>query len=251
MQLGLVDTLDLGLAPGNLLVVDNDGYTDRLDDIRRSGHEARPVLPEPTPDQLFLLIFTSGSTVGPKAVRMTQGRAARASARVGFSSDDVLYSAMPLFHGNAISAAVLPALASGATLACEGNSPPSTSYRTSASAVQPSSTALGGPSPISWPPHRLRTIGITVSGTYSAPRRRPRTRQPSPSGSAFSSSSAMDRARMRSCSSPCRTPDPGPWAGPAGDDIAVVDPDTWKNYRRLSSTSTGGSSTLKPASANS
>ena len=48
---------------------------------------------------------------------MTQGRAARASARVGFSSDDVLYSAMPLFHGNAISAAVLPALASGATLA--------------------------------------------------------------------------------------------------------------------------------------
>ena len=117
MQLGLVDALDLGLAPGNLLVVDDDGYTDRLDDIRRSGHEARPVLPEPTPDQLFLLIFTSGSTVGPKAVRMTQGRAARASARVGFSSDDVLYSAMPLFHGNAISAAVLPALASGATLA--------------------------------------------------------------------------------------------------------------------------------------
>ena len=48
---------------------------------------------------------------------MTQGRAARAASRVGFSSDDVLYSAMPLFHGNALSAAVLPALASGATLA--------------------------------------------------------------------------------------------------------------------------------------
>ena len=48
---------------------------------------------------------------------MTQGRAARAAARVGFSSEDVLYSAMPLFHGNALSAAVLPALASGATLA--------------------------------------------------------------------------------------------------------------------------------------
>ena len=36
---------------------------------------------------------------------------------MGFSPDDVLYSAMPLFHGNALSAAVLPALASGATLA--------------------------------------------------------------------------------------------------------------------------------------
>ena len=64
-----------------------------------------------------MLIFTSGSTGGPKAVRMTQGRAARAAARVGFSSDDVLYSAMPLFHGNALSAAILPALASGARLA--------------------------------------------------------------------------------------------------------------------------------------
>ena len=48
---------------------------------------------------------------------MTQGRAARAAARIGFTGEDVLYSAMPLFHGNALSAAVLPAFASGATLA--------------------------------------------------------------------------------------------------------------------------------------
>ena len=48
---------------------------------------------------------------------MTHGRAARAAAGMGFTSDDVIYSAMPLFHGNALSAAVLPALAGGATLA--------------------------------------------------------------------------------------------------------------------------------------
>ena len=116
-QVGLVDGLELGLAPGRLLVADEDTYTHRLDGLRPTGDEARPVLPEPTADQLYLLIFTSGSTGGPKAVQMTQGRAARAASRVGFSSDDVLYSAMPLFHGNALSAAVLPALASGATLA--------------------------------------------------------------------------------------------------------------------------------------
>ncbi len=116
-QVGLVDQLDLGLAPDRLLVVDDDEYTHRLDGLRPTGDEARPALPEPTSDQLFLLIFTSGSTGGPKAVRMTQGRAARAASRVGFSPEDVLYSAMPLFHGNALSAAVLPALASGATLA--------------------------------------------------------------------------------------------------------------------------------------
>ena len=72
---------------------------------------------EPAPDDLFLLIFTSGSTGGPKAVRMTHGRAARAAGGMGFTSDDVIYSAMPLFHGNALSAAVLPAFAGGATLA--------------------------------------------------------------------------------------------------------------------------------------
>ncbi len=116
-QVGLVDHLDLGLPPDRLLVVDDDAYAHRLQGLRASGDEARPALPEPTADQLFLLIFTSGSTGGPKAVRMTQGRAARAASRVGFSPEDVLYSAMPLFHGNALSAAVLPALASGATLA--------------------------------------------------------------------------------------------------------------------------------------
>jgi fatty-acyl-CoA synthase len=115
-QVALVANLDLGIAPDRLMVVDDTTYASRLAGLRPSGDEARPTLPEPTPDQLYLLIFTSGSTGGPKAVRMTQGRAARSASKVAFSSDDVLYSAMPLFHGNALSAAVLPALASGATL---------------------------------------------------------------------------------------------------------------------------------------
>jgi fatty-acyl-CoA synthase len=72
----------------------------------------------PGPDDLFVLIFTSGSTGAPKAVRMSHGRAARmAAASSWFSADDVLYSAMPLFHGNALNAIVLPALGSGAAIA--------------------------------------------------------------------------------------------------------------------------------------
>ena len=47
---------------------------------------------------------------------MTQGRAGRASGGMPFTHGDVLYSAMPLFHGNALSASVLPAFAGGATL---------------------------------------------------------------------------------------------------------------------------------------
>lgn len=72
----------------------------------------------PTADDLFVLIFTSGSTGAPKAVRMTHGRAARAAAGATWlGPDDVLYCAMPLFHGNALNAIVFPALASGATIA--------------------------------------------------------------------------------------------------------------------------------------
>jgi fatty-acyl-CoA synthase len=63
------------------------------------------------------LLFTSGSTGAPKAVRMTQGRAARVVATSMFTSGDVLYCAMPLYHGNALNANLFPALRSGATIA--------------------------------------------------------------------------------------------------------------------------------------
>jgi fatty-acyl-CoA synthase len=116
-QRGLLDDLDIGIGPERVLTTDGDEYRDRLAAITDPGAGAGAGAgPEPAPDDLYLLIFTSGSTAGPKAVRMTQGRAARSAARIGFSHDDVLYSAMPLFHGNALSAAVLPAFSSGATL---------------------------------------------------------------------------------------------------------------------------------------
>jgi fatty-acyl-CoA synthase len=112
-QRALLDDLDLDIDPSRVLIADSDHYRGRLDDVGSTG----PPPVEPTPDDLYLLIFTAGSTGGPKAVRMTQGRAARAATGMGFTGDDVIYSAMPLFHGNALSAAVLPAWGSGATLA--------------------------------------------------------------------------------------------------------------------------------------
>jgi fatty-acyl-CoA synthase len=107
-----LDGLDLGLAPDRVLIADSEEYRRRIASTDPGGRS----WPAPGPDDLYLLIFTSGSTGGPKAVRMTQGRAARAAASMGFTPDDVIYSAMPLFHGNALSAAVLPAMAGGATL---------------------------------------------------------------------------------------------------------------------------------------
>ncbi len=64
-----------------------------------------------------MLIFTSGSTGAAKAVRLTQGRAARAAtAPMGFGPDDILYCSMPVFHGNALMSMIFPALACGASL---------------------------------------------------------------------------------------------------------------------------------------
>ena len=73
----------------------------------------------PSPDALYCLIFTSGSTGAPKAVQMSQGRALRTGSQgaVAFGPGDVLYCAMPLFHGNALFANLFPAIISGAAVA--------------------------------------------------------------------------------------------------------------------------------------
>ncbi|HVV74811.1 MAG TPA: AMP-binding protein [Mycobacteriales bacterium] len=70
----------------------------------------------PDPSTLLLLIFTSGSTSAPKAVRRSSGRIA-AAANLGFPKTDTLYISMPLIHGNALFGALFPALAAGAQVA--------------------------------------------------------------------------------------------------------------------------------------
>lgn len=107
----LIDGLDIGLPPERRILVDDPGYPGRP--VKRFGSWSAP-----GPEDLYLLLFTSGSTGAPKAVRMTQGRAARtaADAAVAFTPDDVLYCSMPLFHGNALLSNLLAALVSGASV---------------------------------------------------------------------------------------------------------------------------------------
>lgn len=90
---------------------------DRSRHVRPPGEQVRPPGPPPTPDTLLSLIFTSGTTSAPKAVRCTQGRMARIAhqqvERRGLTPDDVFYVVMPMFHSNAIMAGVAPAVATG------------------------------------------------------------------------------------------------------------------------------------------
>ena len=110
------DALD-GLTPNRLLLVDSP---DGLAHLARHINAPLPA-DEVTAEALLLLLFTSGTTGDPKAVRCTQGRLARIAVNVatqyGFTAADVTYQAMPLFHGNALMANWAPALYAGATVA--------------------------------------------------------------------------------------------------------------------------------------
>ncbi len=110
----LFEGLDLGFDPDRVVIADTPAHDVAL--ARFRGPEARVAPAEPRPEDLLVLIFTSGSTGAPKAVRLTQGRAARAATPMGFGPDDILYCSMPVFHGNALMSMVFPALASGASL---------------------------------------------------------------------------------------------------------------------------------------
>ena len=71
-------------------------------------------------ETLWVLLFTSGTSAAPKAVRCTQRRLLttgnRMSTMLELTPDDVGYTAMPLFHTNSLMAGLAPALVAGASL---------------------------------------------------------------------------------------------------------------------------------------
>ncbi|MFF0814728.1 long-chain-fatty-acid--CoA ligase [Rhodococcus sp. NPDC003318] len=111
----LLDGLDLGGV--RVLLVDDAEWDDLL-----AAHRGSPV-PEsgPAHDDLFMLIFTSGTSGDPKAVRVTHGMVAgpgvMLAERFGLSGADTAYASMPMFHSGAVMACWSVALAAGANLA--------------------------------------------------------------------------------------------------------------------------------------
>lgn len=114
----LLNNLDIGVPRDRVLDIGSTSYKELV------ANHAEAALPDwraIDPSTLLLLLFTSGTTGAPKAVRCTQGRLAsiaeRVEAQYGVNRDDVCYSPMPLFHGNALMALWAPALRTGATVA--------------------------------------------------------------------------------------------------------------------------------------
>ncbi|WP_016933365.1 AMP-binding protein, partial [Rhodococcus sp. R1101] len=96
----LLDGMDLGEV--RVIDVDSPGWATMLAPFADTVVETAA----PSPDDLFMLIFTSGTSGDPKAVRCTHRKftepATMLATRFGLGPGDTVYVAMPLFHSNAM-----------------------------------------------------------------------------------------------------------------------------------------------------
>ncbi|MGI5167864.1 AMP-binding protein [Spirillospora sp. CA-253888] len=105
-----------GLAPLPVLDVDGEEYRALL-----AAHAGAPLpdVSDITPETLLMLIFTSGTSGRPRAVRVTHRKVHVPGESLGgrlLKADDAVYCPMPLFHSGAVMAAYAPALFAGAEL---------------------------------------------------------------------------------------------------------------------------------------
>ncbi|HVT41917.1 MAG TPA: AMP-binding protein, partial [Acidimicrobiales bacterium] len=130
-QAQLREALAFADLPGGVLV--SDRFADG-DDPPLEGAPLAPALDEVPAaatlqarrdaaddvDLLWALLFTSGTSAAPKAVRCTQRRLLttgnRMSMMLELTTDDVGYAAMPLFHTNSLMSGLAAALVGGASL---------------------------------------------------------------------------------------------------------------------------------------
>ncbi|MGZ4453722.1 MAG: AMP-binding protein, partial [Nocardioides sp.] len=116
-QLVLTDAAHRDLLPEDVgvPVIDagSPGWEATLAEYRGTPAPAR----EATPGDLVMLIFTSGTSGEPKAVRVTDAKITipglMLADRFGLGPQDVVYVAMPMFHSNAIMAGWAVGLAAG------------------------------------------------------------------------------------------------------------------------------------------
>jgi fatty-acyl-CoA synthase len=114
-HLPLLEGLDL--AGARVIDVDGAGWRELVSAAASTDAQVRDV----GPDDLFMLIFTSGTGGNPKAVRVTHEKVTFPGAHLtqmfGLTAEDRLYISMPLFHSNAVIAGWGLGVACGAAMA--------------------------------------------------------------------------------------------------------------------------------------
>ena len=108
---------DLGTAGMPVVEVTGDAWSEEL-----TAFAGSPItFADCGLDDLLMLIFTSGTSGEPKAVRCTHEKVAgpgvMLAQRFGLGPSDVFYLSMPLFHSNAVMAGWAPAVAAQGSIA--------------------------------------------------------------------------------------------------------------------------------------
>lgn len=116
-QLVLTDAAENVPAGVDHLDIGSPAWAEEL-----AAHRGVPVQPADLgSDELFMLIFTSGTSGEPKAVRVTHDKVAfpgrMLADRFGLGPSDTFYLSMPLFHSNAVMAGWAVAVAAGGSIA--------------------------------------------------------------------------------------------------------------------------------------
>lgn len=116
-QLVLTDAIELPSISVPVVDVTSADWAAEVD----ASRGAPITFADSSSDDLFMLIFTSGTSGEPKAVRCTHEKVAfpgmMLAERFGLGPSDTCYLSMPLFHSNAIMAGWAPAVAAGASIA--------------------------------------------------------------------------------------------------------------------------------------
>jgi fatty-acyl-CoA synthase len=112
-----IGALALGDSGVAVIDVESESWAGEL-----AAHRGVPVtFADTDPDDLFMLIFTSGTSGEPKAVRVTHDKVAfpgvMLAQRFGLGPTDVFYLSMPLFHSNAVMAGWAVAVAARGSIA--------------------------------------------------------------------------------------------------------------------------------------
>ncbi|MFD6893512.1 long-chain-fatty-acid--CoA ligase [Rhodococcus sp. NPDC060086] len=114
-HLSLLEGLDLS----GVRVIDID--SDEWHTMISSYAGSEQIVDTTDPDDLFMLIFTSGTSGDPKAVRCTHAKISgpghMLAERFGLGPADTVYLSMPMFHSNAMMAGWGVALAAGSSVA--------------------------------------------------------------------------------------------------------------------------------------
>lgn len=109
----MLDGID---CPATVINIDDAQWSELIAPFAGTDVE----IAEHRPDDLLMLIFTSGTSGDPKAVRCSQRKFAGAGMmladRFGIGFDDVVYLSMPMFHSNATIAGWSVAVAGGASI---------------------------------------------------------------------------------------------------------------------------------------